>query len=85
MIADTTPMAPTIMSRPVPPAPGLDVLEGGFEAIAEVVGLDIVPNSVLEDSVLVLDVVLVHVLDALLSIVVEGVEGFGDLIWEAVE
>jgi hypothetical protein len=94
MMADTTPMAATIpntiptmvpASRPVPPAPGLDVLEGGFEVVAEVVGLDIVPDGVLEDSVLVLDVVLVVVLDALLSVVVEVVEGFGDVFWEAVE
>jgi hypothetical protein len=97
MMADTTPMAATIPNTiptmvpasrpvpPVPPAPGLDVLEGGFEVVAEVVGLDIVPDGVLEDSVLVLDVVFVVVLDALLSVVVEVVEGFGDVFWEAVE
>lgn len=56
--------------------------EDVFEDIVEVVGGDVVPEAVLDDKVLTLDVVFVIILDVVLLIVMEVVEGLEDVIWE---
>jgi hypothetical protein len=91
MIADMTPIAPTTPNtisriasvlRPLPLLLVPGVLEGGFEDIVEVVGVDITPGAMLDDKVLVLDDVLVIILDAVLIIIVEMGDGLEDVIWE---
>lgn len=65
-----------MLRPPLPPLPPLvlGVLEDGFEDVVKVVGVYIVSGVVLDDKTLVLDIVLV--------VVVEVVDGLEGVVWE---